>query len=297
MRRDELGDLTAFLTVAEESSFTRAAARLGTSQSALSLTVRRLETRLGVRLLTRTTRSVAPTNAGDRLLGALGPAIDDIEVALATLSDFREKPAGSFRITAGPHAIDTILWPVLSKLLRNYPDIKVELNTESALTDIVAERFDAGVRLGEQVEKDMVAVRIGPNAHMIVVAAPACFDERPPPTSPRDLPRYPCINLRLTTLGGYYAWEFEKDGDAIRVRVDGQFAFNSVPHILAAAVEGFGLAYLPEDVCQPHIAGGGLVQVLADWCPPFPGYHLYYPSRRQPTPAFALIVDALRRRD
>jgi DNA-binding transcriptional LysR family regulator len=297
MRRDELGDLTAFLTVAEESSFTRAAARLGTSQSALSLTVRRLETRLGVRLLTRTTRSVAPTNAGDRLLGALGPAIDGIEVALATLSDFREKPAGSFRITAGQHAIDTILWPVLSKLLRNYPDIKVELNAESALTDIVAERFDAGVRLGEHVEKDMVAVRIGPNAHMIVVAAPACFDERPPPTSPRDLPRYPCINLRLATLGGYYAWEFEKDGEAIRVRVDGQFAFNSVPHILAAAVAGFGLAYLPEDVCGPHIADGGLVQVLADWCPPFPGYHLYYPSRRQPTPAFALIVDALRCRD
>ena len=188
------------------------------------------------------------------------------------------------------------MWPVLSELLRDYPDIKVELNAESALTDIVAERFDAGVRLGEQVEKDMVAVRIGPDARMIVVAAPACFETRPRPATPRDLTHYPCINLRLATYGGFYAWEFEKDGEAIRVRVDGQFAFNGVPQILAAALEGFGLAYLPQDVCRSSIAEGRLEQVLEDWCPYFPGYHLYYPSRRQPAPAFALIVDALRRR-
>jgi len=297
MRREEFGDLTAFLTVAEERSFTRAAARLGTSQSALSFTLRRLETRLGMRLLTRTTRSVAPTEAGELLLGALGPAIDNIEAVLATLSEFRDKPAGSFRITAGQHAIDTILWPALAPLLREYPDIKVELNAESALTDIVAERYDAGVRLGEQVEKDMIAVRIGPEARMIVVAAPTCFATRPPPQTPRDLTHYPCINLRLATYGGFYAWEFEKDGEAIRVRVDGQFAFNGVPHMLTAALAGFGLAYLPEDVCRDALAQGRLVQALADWCPLFPGYHLYYPSRRQPSPAFALIVEALRRRD
>jgi DNA-binding transcriptional LysR family regulator len=296
MRREELGDLTAFLTVAEEKSFTRAAARLGTSQSALSHTVRRLETRLGVRLLTRTTRSVAATEAGERVLAALGPAIDDIQSVLAALSEFREKPAGSFRITAGQHAIDTILWPVLSKLLKDYPDIKVELNAESALTDIVAERFDAGVRLGEQVEKDMVAVRIGPDARMIVVAAPSCFASRPLPETPRDLTRYPCINLRLPTYGGFYAWEFEKNGEEIRVRVDGQVAFNGVPQILAAALDGYGLAYLPADACRKLIAESRLVQPLADWCPPFPGYHLYYPSRRQPTPAFTVILEALRHR-
>jgi DNA-binding transcriptional LysR family regulator len=291
-----LGDLTAFLTVGEEKSFTRAAARLGTSQSALSHTVRRLETRLGVRLLTRTTRSVAATEAGERLLAALGPAIDDIQAVLAALSEFREKPAGSFRITAGQHAIDTILWPALAKLLKDYPDIKVELNAESALTDIVAERFDAGVRLGEQVEKDMVAVRIGPDARMIVVAAPSCFANRPPPATPRDLTRYPCINLRLPTYGGFYVWEFEKDGEEIRVRVDGQLAFNGVPQILAAALDGYGLAYLPADACRKLIAEGRLVQALDDWCPPFPGYHLYYPSRRQPTPAFTVILEALRHR-
>jgi DNA-binding transcriptional LysR family regulator len=294
MRREELADLTAFLTVAEERNFTRAAARLGTSQSALSHTVRRLEARLGVRLLTRTTRSVAATEAGDRLLGALGPAIYDVEAVLAALSEFREKPAGSFRITAGQHAIDTILWPVLSKLLKDYPDIKVELNAESALTDIVAERFDAGVRLGEQVEKDMVAVRIGPDARMIVVAAPSCFEARAKPVTPRDLTHYPCINLRLPTYGGFYAWEFAKDGEEIRVRVDGQLAFNGVPQVLAAALDGYGLACLPEDVCAKPIAEGRLLQVLDDWCPRFPGYRLYYPSRRQPTPAFTVILDALR---
>jgi DNA-binding transcriptional LysR family regulator len=296
MRREELGDLTAFLTVAEERSFTRAAARLGTSQSALSYTVRRLEERLGMRLLTRTTRSVAATEAGERLLGALGPAIDNIEAVLAALSEFRDKPAGSFRITAGQHAIDTVLWPVLSKLLKDYPDIKVELNAESALTDIVAQRYDAGVRLGEQVEKDMIAVRIAPDAHMIVVAAPPCLENRARPVTPRDLTHYPCINLRLPTYGGLYAWEFAKDGEEIRVRVEGQVAFNGVPQVLAAALDGYGLAFVPEDVCAKPIAEGRLVQLLADWCPRFPGYHLYYLSRRQPSSAFALILDALRYR-
>ena len=296
MRREELGDLTAFLTVAEERSFTRAAARLGTSQSALSYTVRRLEERLGMRLLTRTTRSVAATEAGERLLGALGPAIDNIEAVLAALSEFRDKPAGSFRITAGQHAIDTVLWPVLSKLLKDYPDIKVELNAESALTDIVAQRYDAGVRLGEQVEKDMIAVRIAPDAHMIVVAAPPCLENRARLMTPRDLTHYPCINLRLPTYGGLYAWEFAKDGEEIRVRVEGQVAFNGVPQVLAAALDGYGLAFVPEDVCAKPIAEGRLVQLLADWCPRFPGYHLYYPSRRQPSPAFTLILDALRYR-
>jgi DNA-binding transcriptional LysR family regulator len=294
MRREELGDLTAFLSVAEERSFTRAAARLGTSQSALSYTIRRLETRLGVRLLIRTTRSVAPTQAGERLLGALGPAIGDIEAVLGALSAFRDKPAGSFRITAGQHAIDTVLWPKLSKLLKDYPDIKVELNAESALTDIVAERFDAGVRLGGQVEKDMIAVRIAPDARMIVVAAPSCLETRARPATPRDLTRYSCINLRLPTYGGFYAWEFAKDGEEIRVRVDGQVAFNGVPQILAAALDGYGLAFVPEDVCAQPIAEGRLVKLLGDWCPRIPGYHLYYPSRRQPTSAFSLILDALR---
>ncbi len=296
MRREELGDLTAFLTIAEERSFTRAAARLGTSQSALSYTLRRLETRLGVRLLTRTTRSVAATEAGERLLGVLSPAIDSIETVLAALNDFRETPAGSFRITADQYAIDTILWPILSKLLRRYPDIKVELIADSALTDIVAERYDAGVRLGEQVEKDMIAVRIGPEARMIVVAAPSCFENRAKPLTPRDLTHHPCINLRLASYGGFYAWEFEKHGDPIKVRVEGQLAFNVVGHMLTAALEGYGLAYLPEDVCKPAMAERRLVQVLEDWCPLFPGYHLYYPSRRQPTPAFSVILDELRYR-
>jgi DNA-binding transcriptional LysR family regulator len=237
---------------------------------------------------------MAPTQAGERLLGALGPAIGDIEAVVAALSEFRDKPAGSFRITAGQHAIDTVLWPVLSRLLKDYPDIKVELNAESALTDIVAERFDAGVRLGEQVEKDMIAVRIAPDARMIVVAAPSCFETRTRPATPRDLTRHPCINLRLPTYGGFYAWEFAKDGEEIRVRVDGQLAFNGVPQILAAALDGYGLAFVPEDVCTKPIVEGRLVQLLADWCPRFPGYHLYYPSRRQPSAAFTLILDALR---
>jgi DNA-binding transcriptional LysR family regulator len=296
MRREELGDLTAFLAVAQDRSFTRAAARLGTSQSALSHTVRRLETRLGLRLLTRTTRSVAPTEAGERLIETLRPALDDIDAKLSALSELREKPAGTIRITTSNHAADTILWPAVARLLPDYPDIKVELTVDQSLTNIVVERYDAGVRLGEQVEKDMIAVRIGPDLRMAVVGAPAYFAVRPPPKTPHDLTGHTCINLRLPTFGGLYAWELEKDGRALHVRVDGQLVFNDVPMILRAAAAGFGLACVLEDQVEAHVADGRLVRVLEDWCPPFAGYHLYYPSRRQPTPAFSLLADALRYR-
>ncbi|RVM49883.1 LysR family transcriptional regulator [Sinorhizobium meliloti] len=294
MQREELGDLLAFLAVAEEESFTKAAARLGTSQSSLSLIIKRLEARLGVRLLTRTTRSVAPTEAGEQLFSTLAPAFGTIEAQLSALSEFRDKPAGNFRITAGQHSIDTILWPKLSTFLLAYPDIKVELVAESALTDIVAERFDAGVRLGDQVEKDMIAVRIGPPARMIVVGAPSCLRDRPPPKTPQELTTHRCINLRLPSYGGFYAWEFERDGHEVRVRVDGQVAFNGVPQIVKAALDGFGLTYVHEDVVREYLKNGRLVQVLDDWTPPFPGYHLYYPSRRHPSPAFTLLVEALK---
>jgi DNA-binding transcriptional LysR family regulator len=294
MQREELVDLNAFATVAEEQSFTRAAAKLGTSQSALSHTVRRLETRLGVRLLTRTTRRVAPTEAGERLLRALGPALDTIATELASLSDFRDKPAGTIRITTSEHAAKTVLWPVLERLLPGYPNLRVELAIESSLTDIVAERFDAGVRLGESIAKDMMAVRIGPDLRMAVVGAPSYFATRPKPRSPQDLADHTCINLRLPTAGGFYAWEFEKDDRELRVRVDGQLAFNNVSMIRRAAKAGFGLAYLMEDHVATDIAESRLVRVIEDWCPPFSGYHLYYPSRRQPLAAFVLLVDALR---
>src|SRR5713226_4847217 len=296
MRREELADLNAFVVVAEERSFTRAAAKLGTSQSALSFTVRRLEERLGVRLLSRTTRSVAPTEAGERLLRTLGPALDTIGGELAALSELREKPAGTIRITAGEHAAQAVLWPALATLLPHYPDIKVELIIDYGLTDIVAERYDAGIRLGEQVAKDMIAVRIGPDFRWAVVGAPSYFARRPRPKKPQDLTAHDCINLRLPTYGGLYAWEFEKRNRELKVRVEGQFVFNNIALRLNAALAGFGLAYLPEDLVQTHLADGRLIRVLSDWCPPFSGYHLYYPSRRQPTPAFALLVDALRYR-
>lgn len=294
MRRDELGDLTAFLAVAEERSFTRAAARLGTSQSALSHTIRRLEAGLGLKLLARTTRSVAPTEAGERLLETLGPALAAIDDRLATLSALRETPAGRVRINTSRHAGETILWPALERILPLYPDIHVELVVEQGLADIVADRFDAGVRLGEQVERDMIAVRIGPDLRMAVVGAPAYFDLRPAPRTPHDLTAHDCINLRLASLGGFYSWEFEKDGRTLNVRVEGRLAFNDVPLILRAAEAGLGLACVPDDYVGPQLVEGRLVRVLEDWCPPFPGYHLYYPSRRQPTLAFELLVDALR---
>lgn len=296
MRREDLVDLNAFLAVAEEKSFTRAAARLGTSQSSLSHTVRRLETQLGVRLLTRTTRSVAPTEAGERLLDTLKPALDSIGQQLASLSELREKPAGTIRITTSEHAVETVLWPALEKLLPNYPDIHVELSIDSSLTDIVTERFDAGVRLGEALAKDMVAVRIGPELRMIVVGSPAYFARQPIPLTPHDLAEHQCINLRMLSAGGLYAWELEKDGREVRVRVEGQLTFNNINAIIRAATVGFGLGFVMEDRVRQHLADGRLIRVLDDWCQPFPGYHLYYPSRRQPSAAFSLLVDALRYR-
>jgi DNA-binding transcriptional LysR family regulator len=296
MSRSNVSDLLAFLAVARERSFTRAAKKLGVSQSALSHTVRELETRLGIRLLTRTTRSVSPTQAGERLLQAVGPKFDDIDSELAALSELRDKPAGTIRITTAEHAAQTVLWPKLAKFLPDYPDIKVEIVTEYGLTDIVAERYDAGVRLGEQVAKDMVAVRIAPDMRMAVVGAPSALASRPAPATPQDLINHSCINLRLPTYGSLLAWEFDKDGRDLRVHVDGQLTFSTSPQILNAALAGFGLAYLPEDMVATHLIEGRLVRVLEEWCSPFQGYHLYYPSRRQSSPAFTLLVEALRYR-
>jgi DNA-binding transcriptional LysR family regulator len=296
MRRDELGDLSAFMVVAEERSFTRAAAKLGTSQSALSHTVRRLETRLGLRLLVRTTRNVAPTEAGERLLQTLRPAFDDIEQRVAALGDLRDRPAGTIRITAGEHAARTVLWPALEKLLPAYPDIKVEISVDDSLTDLVEGRFDAGIRLGERLGKDMIAVPIGPRVRMVVIGSPDYLARRGTPAAPHDLADHACINYRLPTLGGLYAWEFEKEGQATNVRVAGQLIFNSMALVERAVLAGMGLAVMMEDEVADLIAAGRLVSVLDDWTPPFDGYHLYYPSRRQPTPAFALVVDALRYR-
>ena len=296
MQHENFNDLLAFLAVARERSFTRAAAKLGVSQSALSHTISGLEARLGLRLLTRTTRSVSPTEAGERLLRTVGHRFEEIEAELEALSELRDKPAGTIRITSIDYAADTILLPKIAKLLPEYPDIKVEIIVDYGLTDIVAERYDAGVRSGEQVAKDMIAVRIGPDMRMAVVGAPSYFAKRSLPKKPQDLTDHNCINLRLPTYGGLYAWEFEKSGRELKVRVEGQLIFNGTAQMLNAALAGFGLAYVPEDVAQPHLAQGRLKRVLDDWCPPFPGYHLYYPSRRHSSPAFALLVDALRYR-
>ncbi len=296
MPRQPTNDLAAFIAVARERSFTKAAAKLGVSQSALSHTITALEKRLGVRLLSRNTRSVSATPAGERLLATVGPRMDEIESELAALSEFRDRPAGTIRITAGEHSAEAVLWPALARLLPDYPDIHVEVMVDYGLTDIVAERYDAGVRLGEQVAKDMVAVRIGPDMRMAVVGAPTYFETRPKPLTPHDLTVHSCINMRLPTYGGIYAWEFEKDGHELRVRVEGQLTFNNIALRLNAARQGLGLAYLPEDVVAADLAKGRLVRVLEDWCEPFSGYHLYYPSRRQPSAAFALLVSALRYR-
>jgi DNA-binding transcriptional LysR family regulator len=296
MRREDLVDLNAFMAVAEEQSFTRAAAKLGTSQSALSHTIRRLETRLRVRLLSRTTRNVAPTEAGERLLTTLRPALDSIGGELARLSELSERPAGTVRITATEHVARTILWPALERLLRDYPDVHVEISIDNAFSNIVSDRFDAGVRLGEALAKDMIAVRIGPDQRMAMVASPDYLARCGVPTSPQDLSEHQCINLRMQGSGSLYAWELERDGREVRVRVDGQLTFNSSDMIVRAAVAGFGIAFLMEDMMAEHIAAGRLVPVMQDWCTPFPGYHLYYPSRRQPSAAFSLLVDALRYR-
>ncbi len=289
-----LNDLQAFLAVATARSFTRAAAQLGVSPSALSQTVRALEARLGLRLLARTTRSVAPTEAGERLLRTLAPALDEIAGTLAALGELRDRPGGTIRITTAEHAADTVLWPALERLLPAYPDITVEVHVDNTLTDLVAGRYDAGIRIGEMLDRDMVAVPIGPPLRLIVVGSPAYFAAHPPPRTPQDLAAHACINIRLPTLGGLYAWEFEKAGREVRVPVTGPLVFNTGMPVPRAARAGLGLAMVFEDMVAEDLAAGRLVQVLADWCQPFPGYHLYYPSRRQPTPAFALLAEALR---
>ena len=296
MHREHLADLTAFIAVADEGSFTRAAAKLGSSQSALSHTIRRLEARLGVRLLSRTTRAVSPTEAGERLLATLRPAMDEITMGLATVSEMRDKPAGTVRLTVSEHAANSVVWPVLRKFLPLYPDINVELNIDPGFVDIVAERFDAGVRLGESIARDMIAVRIGPRARLVPVASPEYVARHGMPETPHDLAAHQCINLRFRSRGNIYAWEFEKDGRELTVRVDGQLTFDSMAMILRAALDGAGIAMMMDTYARDHIEAGRLVPLLDDWCQPFSGYHLYYPSRRQPSAAFRLLVDALRYR-
>ncbi|MFO6299668.1 LysR family transcriptional regulator [Rahnella selenatireducens] len=294
MPRDNLNDLVAFVTVAREKSFTRAAAQLGVSQSALSHTIRGLESRLGMRLLTRTTRSVSATDVGERLLATLAPRFDEIYSELAALNDLRDKPSGVIRISATDYAINQLLWPKLEHFLHEYPDITIELISDYGLTDIVANRYDAGIRLGEQVTNGMISARIGPDLRFVVVGSPEYFASNPKPETPQDLLQHRCINLRLPTHGGFYVWEFAKDGREVKARVEGQVIFNSVYQIRSAAVSGFGLAHIPEDIVAPLIAEGKLIQVMDEWCPIWDGLHIYYPSRRESSRALALVVKALR---
>jgi DNA-binding transcriptional LysR family regulator len=292
--RKNLNDLLGFVTVAREGSFTRAAASLGVTQSALSQSIRGLEERLQIRLLTRTTRSVSTTAAGERLMQAIGRRFDEIESELDALTELRDKPAGTVRITCGDHVLQSSLLPRLAPLLREYPDITVEFDVNYGFRDIVADRFDAGVRIGSTIDKDMIAVAIGPTLRLAVVASPEYFAAHPAPKQPRDLTEHRCINQRMPTSGGLYVWDFERRGRKVNVRVDGPLIFNTTPPQVEAALAGLGVALLPEDEVMPHVIGGRLVRVLEDWCPKFAGYHLYYPSRRQPSPAFSLVVDALR---
>jgi DNA-binding transcriptional LysR family regulator len=294
MVRRNLNDLLSFVTVAREGSFTRAAALLGVTQSALSQAISGLETRLEIRLLTRTTRSVSPTAAGERLLTAIGSRFDEIEAELDMLTEMRDKPAGTVRITCGEHVLRTTLLPKLTPLLRDYADIDIEFDINYGFRDIVADRFDAGVRLGDTIDKDMIAVPIGPQLRMAVAASPAYFATRPAPNSPRDLVNHNCINQRMQTSGGLYVWDFERRGRKVNVRVAGQLIFNTSPSMADAALAGLGIAFLPEEEFAPYIQEGRLIRVLEDWCAPFSGYYLYYPSRRQPSPAFSLVVNALR---
>jgi len=296
MPSDNLNDIAAFIAVAHERSFTKAGAKLGVTPSALSHSVRGLEERLGIRLLARTTRSVSPTEAGERLVRSLGPLLEQVSAELAGLSELRDRPAGTVRITCNDYVIGTIFRPRLNDFLRRYPDIKVELIIDYGFTDIVEERFDAGVRLGEALSKDMIAVRIGPDWRFVVVGAPGYLDTHPAPATPQDLTEHTCINYRLTGVGAVYAWEFEKEGRKLNVKVDGQLTFNSAVPVLDAAVDGLGLAYVPDDLAASYLADGRLKLVLDDWCPMIQGYHLYYPNRRQASPAFALLVEALRYR-
>lgn len=294
VKREDLNNMLWFLAVAEERSFTKAAAKLGTSQSTLSHTIKRLEARMGLRLLTRTTRSVSPTEAGERLIRSLAPRIEEIETEIDELMEIRDKPSGTIRITLSDHALESLVWPKLCPVLKDYPDIKLELNTDNAFRNIVEDRFDAGIRLGESVDKDMIAVRIGPDWRLVAVASPGYFATRPVPRSPQELVAHNCINNRQSRSGGLYAWEFEKKEKELRVRVDGQLTFSTSYAMIDAAANGYGIAYLPENLVEGDIASGRLIQVLDDWCPMFPGYYLYYPNRRQNSPAFKVIVDALR---
>jgi len=294
MKREDLNDMLWFLAVAEERSFTKAAAKLGTSQSTISHTIKKLEARMGLRLLTRTTRSVVPTDAGERLIRSLAPRIEELETEIDELMEIRDKPTGSVRITLSDHALESVVWPKLRPVLRQYPDIKVELNSDNGFRNIVEEKFDAGVRLGESLDKDMIAVRIGPDWRLVAVASPDYLEKRAAPETPRDLVAHDCINHRQARAGGLYVWEFEKDGAEVRVRVDGQLTFNTSYAMIDAAVSGYGIAYVPESLVLDEIASGQLVQVLDDWTPLFPGYYLYYPSRRQNSPAFKVVVDALK---
>ncbi|MER8396818.1 LysR family transcriptional regulator [Mesorhizobium sp. M1348] len=294
MRRGDFSELAVFIAVAEAGSFTRAAAKLGLSQSALSYAVRTLEQRLGVRLISRTTRSLSVTVAGERLLRSLRPAFDHIESEIAAVTALRDKPTGLIRLTTFRYAAKSVLWPVLAKLLLEYPDIEVELSLDEGLVDIVASKFDAGIRIGEQIQKDMVAIRIGPDLRMAVVGSPSYFANRTVPKTPRELGEHKGISYRQKTGGGLFAWEFEKDGEELEVRMNGPLVINDGEMLEAAALDGLGLAYTFESQVAPFIADGRLIRVLEDWCQPFPGYHLYYPSRRQHTAAFALLVETLR---
>ena len=297
MEKTDFNQLTWFRIVAEEKSFTKAAARIGVAQSTLSYAIRQLETNMGIRLLTRTTRNVATTPAGERLLQTITPRMAEIEDEIAALSTFRDTPTGTIRLTLSDHALESVVWPKLKPMLKAYPDINVELILDSTFRNIVEDGFDAGVRLGESVEKDMIAMRIGPDWRLVAVASPGYLDEHGLPDHPQDLVGHACINMRHETAGGLYAWEFEKDGQELRVRVSGQLTFNNSYAMIDAAVSGYGIAYVPENIVEPHIASGALVQVLDDWSPFFDGYFLYYPSRRQNLPAFKVIVDALRHRN
>lgn len=294
MLKENFNELQIFLVVARERSFTKAAGKLGVSQSALSHAIKALEERLNIRLLTRTTRSVAPTEAGERIIACLEPRIADLEQELASLLQLNGTTSGNIRLSAGEHAVQSLVWPKLKPFLKKYPQINVELNVDNGFVDIVDGRFDAGVRLGESVDKDMIAVRIGPDMRMVVVGTPSYFAAHPVPETPHELQHHRCINMRLPTAGGLYHWEFEREGKPLRVKVEGQVTFNQLAEKIDAVLSGFGIAFVPEDSVQDYITSGELIQVLHDWCPSFPGYYLYYPSRKQHPPAFALMIDALR---
>ena len=297
MAKEDFNNLLWFLAVAEERSFTKAAAKLGIAQSTLSHTIKQLEDRMGIRLLTRTTRNVAPTEAGERLRQTLAPRVSEIETEIAALMEFRDKPAGKIRIRLSDHALNSLVWPKLRPVLASYPDIKLEFSVDNGLRNIIEDGFDAGIRLGESVEKDMIAIRIGPDWRMVAVASPLYLEAHTPPAYPQDLIRHNCINMRQATAGGLYAWEFGRDGQDLRVRVDGQLTFSTSYAMIDAALSGLGVAFLPEDLVEFHVASGDLVLLLDEWSPKFVGYYIYYPSRPQNLPAFKVIVDALRHRN